>query len=1205
MNIWKSIRFLIVSTLTISALHFSTQVIYAEGNDGDEEPVSPNTDTEVQALEVTEEEDQVLNLGDEDPSVVELKENLMNLGFAEFDELNEVYNEKTEEAVKSFQSHFGLEVSGELDDNTAAKMEEILTSSLQNGERHENAVVLKERLTVLGYWDSPNPTTLYGSQTEAAVESFQQDQQLPVSGIVDEITWSLIKELASEPLRNPMYREDAIDLKEKLETAGFGSFAKTNYFGPKTESVLKDFQSYYGLSSDGVAGENTLAKLDEIANSPFRSGERHQDTIKLKEYLTVLGYWDSSNPTTLYASKTEAAVREFQADQGLKVSGIAEEKTWDKLNSLATAPLQNPMYRQDVVPLKEKLELLGFGSFSLTDYFGPQTEQAVKDFQKYYGLSVDGIAGESTINKLNSEASTPFQNGERDSETVQLKEYLHTLGFWESESGTTLYASQTEQAVKEFQQAFGLRVSGVADSKTWTKLEEEATGPLKNPMYREDAITLKEGLERLGFGSFALTDYFGPQTEKTVRNFQSHYGLTVNGIANEQTLNKINELLDSPFQNGERHEDTEKLKDMLYTLGFWEDKDGTTYYGSQTEAAVKEFQSAFKLPESGIADSITWNKLESEATGPLKNPMYRDDAVTLKEDLETIGFGSFKLTDYYGPQTEKTLKEFQKYYGLSANGVANDATLSKIDEVLNSPFQNGERHEDTVKLKEKLHTLGFWDNETGTTLFGSKTEAAVKDFQEHYGLAVNGIADSVTWDKIEEILNSPFQNGGYHSKVPKYKEILEELGYGKFGGTDYFGPKTEESVKQFQADFGLPVTGILDEVTIAVLEQIEGRRISRETHYDVTLNEQLKKQMSLGTPPQTDRYANSPAYIKTSNLTFYTGGSITGSGVHLRTEPDTSSESNIADKVGNGTTFEYIKDVNGTSVGGNSIWYKIKYKGETLYVHSSLATKDGTIAKVSSTSNVYESKSTNSHIFYEISKGTEVSVVSRGSTWTEFRGKGWRNAKSREVLEYLDPGKQDDFQHLVLSESVNLPGSEIDKVLQGKGVLNGEGDAFVKAAQTYNVNEIYLISHALLETGHGTSDLAEGIKVGKNKNGNPVLVTSSNESSLTDVETVYNMFGIGAADSDAKRLGAIKAYKEEWFTVEKAIVGGAKFIGEDYIHNQYQQNTIYKMRWNPANPGYPQYATDMAWAAKQITNMKSMYSKLNNPLMVFDVPVYK
>jgi len=207
-------------------------------------------------------------------------------------------------------------------------------------------------------------------------------------------------------------------------------------------------------------------------------------------------------------------------------------------------------------------------------------------------------------------------------------------------------------------------------------------------------------------------------------------------------------------------------------------------------------------------------------------------------------------------------------------------------------------------------------------------------------------------------------------------------------------------------------------------------------------------------------------------------------------------------------------------------------------------------------------------------------------------------ATNSDIKKYLDPrnfspGSVEFYQFLVLSQPAGTNAKDLnEKILCGKGTLEGQGEAFIKGAERHNINELYLISHAILETGHGTSDLAKGIKVGLNKEGEPELVTKGNENSLTKIKKTYNMFGIGAIDKNPNKYGAIRAYEEEWFSPAAAIEGGAKFIGKRYIHNQYKQDTLYKMRWNSANPGYPQYATDIAWAVKQVTQIKEMYNQL-------------
>lgn len=1158
------------------------------------------------AIQVVSASETTIEEGDTGNHVAELKANLMRLGFDSIDLSQDAYDEQTKEMVSAFQEHFGLEVKGYATSDTLNQINELLEVPLQRGHRHERTVILKQMLYTLGYWDSPSGTTLYGSETEEAVKAFQKAQNLPVSGIVDDVTWKEIELLANGPLRNPMYREDAVWVKAQLAHTGFGSFSMTNYYGPQTETAVKEFQSYFGINADGIVGAETISKMESLENTPFQRGEHHEETVTLKELLRVYGYWNSPSGTTLYGSQTEAAVRDFQMANGLHPSGIADDITWTKLKGIASQPLRNPMYRQDAIDVKIMLETLGFGSFSKTDYYGPQTEAAVKKFQNYFGLSADGIVGNQTLTKLKSESNTRLKSGYRDQKTVTLKNNLYILGYWNSKTGTTLYGSQTARAVSEFQKDNKLVVSGVADSITLKRLNDLASGNLRYPMYRDDVVQLKIDLEQAGFGSFSKTNYYGPQTEEAVRAFQRANQLSVTGVVDANTIAKLKSVLETPYRLGEHSDETALLKEKLYVLGYWSSPTGTTLFGPQTESAVKAFQKDSGLAVTGIPNPSTLALLKDIVTGPLQNPMYREDTIEVKTQLETLGFGTFVKNNYFGPMTESALKTMQSYYGIPVTGKVDQQTKRTLTELLSSNYQLNKTHASIETLKLNLRKLGFFDVGTINRTYDQATKNAVEQFQQHYDLRVNGIVDPMTESKMDSILKSPYQRGNDSNAIRTYKQMLIAIGYGdglsSQSGT--FGSQTENQVKAFQAAVGLPVSGILDDISIDTLTRLYERRpVYRQTYYPVTLSQQLDVQMGLNPPPQTDRYSRSAAFVRTADLSISTGGTITGDGVRLRTEPNTSSD--IKHTVSRGTTFVFKKEVKGSSVSGSTTWYEIEFSGNTVYVHSSLANKSSTVAKTSRATNVHESQSSSSHVFYRLGTNASVSIVNQGTTWTEIQGSVWRNAKRSEVIPFLDPSQQDEFQHLLLTESVNVPAAELDKLLAGKGVLNGLGQAFMDASNTHSVNEIYLISHALLETGHGQSALATGIRVGRDRNGSPQVVTSSNQSQLTDIKTVHNLFGIGAVDSDPHRLGAIRAYNEGWTTPRLAVIGGAKFIGERYVHNANNQNTLYKMRWNPDNPGHRQYATDMGWAAKQVSTIKSFYNQLVAPQLVFDIPVYR
>ncbi|WP_270892323.1 GW dipeptide domain-containing protein [Staphylococcus saprophyticus] len=208
----------------------------------------------------------------------------------------------------------------------------------------------------------------------------------------------------------------------------------------------------------------------------------------------------------------------------------------------------------------------------------------------------------------------------------------------------------------------------------------------------------------------------------------------------------------------------------------------------------------------------------------------------------------------------------------------------------------------------------------------------------------------------------------------------------------------------------------------------------------------------------------------------------------------------------------------------------------------------------------------------------------------------WQDASATEIKNAMDSSKLikdpiQKYQFLRLDKSQNISSADLDKLLVGKGILEGQGEAFSEAAKAYNINEVYLISHALLETGNGTSKLANGGDVVNGK-----VVTNGKDK-------YYNMFGIGAVDSDAVKQGFATAKNNGWNTVKKAIVGGAKFIAGSYINQG--QNTLYKMRWNPENPGVHQYATDVAWAAHNATRIKGFYDSMGKLGKYFDVDTYK
>lgn len=295
----------------------------------------------------------------------------------------------------------------------------------------------------------------------------------------------------------------------------------------------------------------------------------------------------------------------------------------------------------------------------------------------------------------------------------------------------------------------------------------------------------------------------------------------------------------------------------------------------------------------------------------------------------------------------------------------------------------------------------------------------------------------------------------------------------------------------------------------------------------------------------------------------------------------------------------YSGYLNGITCGYNFTFdsTKIKNGSHTLKVVSYGV--DGSSVSKSKSINVMNNDTIYTNYTGTISQVSDIQYRTNSSVYYDSTKQyPWVSASKDQIAYYLNPQNFSDdygkYQFLKLNYTYGITAADLDGILIGKGVLQGKGSVFLKAAQDNNISPVYLVSHALLETGNGTSALATGINV-----------TQVNGQSV-EPKVVYNMFGIYAFDSDPNRFGSEYAYIQGWTSVDSAILGGAKWISNQYINNSfYKQDTLYKMRWNPSNPGTHQYATDISWAYNQIYNIKRLTDKCKNAVLIFDIPVYQ
>jgi len=228
----------------------------------------------------------------------------------------------------------------------------------------------------------------------------------------------------------------------------------------------------------------------------------------------------------VYGISTEEAVRKFQEIFDLPQTGEVDKGTWytikryytgvkkltDLLSegiSFAEAELPFPtelsqgMQNQCVLELQYFLNVIGYFNpnlnlFPIDGIYGQSTVNAVEDFQRFYGLPVNGTSvDEDTWNKirevyrhtLESLSETYHENkaklypgyylseGMRGDDVRDLQTYLATIARYYKDLPelpiTGYFGPQTRDVVSTFQRLFGLPVTGVVGPITWWTIAQQ------------------------------------------------------------------------------------------------------------------------------------------------------------------------------------------------------------------------------------------------------------------------------------------------------------------------------------------------------------------------------------------------------------------------------------------------------------------------------------------------------------------------------------------------------------------------------------------------------------------------------------------------------------------------------------------------------------------------------------------------------------
>lgn len=313
---------------------------------------------------------------------------------------------------------------------------------------------------------------------------------------------------------------EVLTLQQQLRRAGFFQTNPTGFYGSLTEDAVRRFQQANGLPINGIAGEPTIAKLqnyrpDLSQTEPFISPSASKTII-------------NNNPVA-----TQTPSRSATANIPTTSSNVTSANI-----------LRRGTRSAEVKALQERLRVAGFFYSNSSDFYGPLTEAAVKRFQEANGLNPDGIAGAATLAKLPSAgvgfgeenpqpvklARDTLRRGDRGNDVKVLQEQLVEAGYLKG-SVDGIYGAATEDAVRRFQQVQYLATSGIAGSTTRGKLAQViGYGAKAETLSSANVRDLQVRLKERGFYNGPVNGLLGTETRTAIAQAQEFYGVSQKDI---------------------------------------------------------------------------------------------------------------------------------------------------------------------------------------------------------------------------------------------------------------------------------------------------------------------------------------------------------------------------------------------------------------------------------------------------------------------------------------------------------------------------------------------------------------------------------------------------------------------------------------------------------------------------------------------------
>lgn len=257
-----------------------------------------------------------------------------------------------------------------------------------------------------------------------------------------------------------------------------------------------------------IKGRNIFDNIDRLVDDIFN------DYIRRQGFVEPLAAKFCNGTTVTCDGLSQWGSQEL-AQQGLDSMAILRRYYGNDIELVVEAPVQglqnsypgSPLCRgaagPDVVVVQTELNRIGQNYPAIPKIqpvdgvFGQQTEEAVRRFQEIFGLTADGVVGKATwyrlvslyvgVNRLSELVSEgqrmfgiPFQapqavsEGSPRNQVLMVQYFLSILAQFDPlipfVTLDGIYGPATRQAVRSFQTAQGIPVTGTVDTATWNAL---------------------------------------------------------------------------------------------------------------------------------------------------------------------------------------------------------------------------------------------------------------------------------------------------------------------------------------------------------------------------------------------------------------------------------------------------------------------------------------------------------------------------------------------------------------------------------------------------------------------------------------------------------------------------------------------------------------------------------------------------------------